>query len=194
MEVPGPDHDGLVGEPRRPVQGAELCTRPLALGKDGRGGAAGVPPEALLPLGPVGGQRGGRPVPTGRAGRGDRDEGVPCDEVHSQAFASLASRSSPKRPSWTLSLVMMVAWVQRASAAPRGAKLPPLKKRGEKAWDLASSVPLKYNNRLVIHAVDDNTNVQYERAVKEFLLEVKRVGHPFQHHGGSRQSARRLYR
>ena len=39
--------------------------------------------------------------------------------------------------------------------------------------------PLKYNNRLVIHAVDDNANAQYERAVKEFLVDVKRNRIPF---------------
>jgi len=42
------------------------------------------------------------------------------------------------------------------------------------AWHQASENALKYNNRLVVHAVDDNTNRVYQKAVKEFLVDVKR--------------------
>ena len=76
-------------------------------------------------------------------------------------------------------MAIMSLGAQRVAAAPRGSRPPPLRKRGERAWEVAPAAPLKYNDRLVIHAVDDNTNVQYERAVKEFLLDVKRGGHPF---------------
>ena len=76
-------------------------------------------------------------------------------------------------------MVIMILGAQRVTAAPRGSRPPPLRTRGERACEVAPAAPLKYSDRLVIHAVDDDTNVQYERAVKEFLLDVKRVGHPF---------------
>ena len=67
--------------------------------------------------------------------------------------------------------------VSSRSASPSSSakiKPPPLIKRGALAWHQASENALKYNNRLVVHAVDDNTNRVYQKAVKEFLVDVKR--------------------
>ena len=51
---------------------------------------------------------------------------------------------------------------------------PPLSKKGVLAWDEAAHDRLLYTNRLVIRAVDDSTNRAYQRAVREFLVDVKR--------------------
>jgi hypothetical protein len=51
---------------------------------------------------------------------------------------------------------------------------PPLAKKGARAWGEAQRDRLHYTNRLVIHAVDDATNLVYQKAVREFLVDVKR--------------------
>ena len=47
-------------------------------------------------------------------------------------------------------------------------------KKGARAWEEAQRDKLLYTNRLVIHAVDDATNLAYQKAVREFLVDVKR--------------------
>ena len=68
----------------------------------------------------------------------------------------------------------MVMLFQLAAGVRRGDRPPPLEKRGARAWDRAKEDAPRWNNRLVVHAVDDSTNVVYEREVKAFLVSCKR--------------------
>ena len=72
-----------------------------------------------------------------------------------------------------LCLVRVDAVGRKKTVAECG-KAPPLAKRGACAWDEAQRGRLEHNVRLVVHAVDDTTNRVYERAVRAFLLDVKR--------------------
>ena len=56
----------------------------------------------------------------------------------------------------------------------KGPTQPPLAKKGARAWEEASHDRLLYTHRLVIHAVDDVTHRAYQKAVREFLVGVKR--------------------
>ena len=78
----------------------------------------------------------------------------------------------------------MVACLSAACGMP--APRNPLKSKGAGAWDNAkASGGLGHNdpdssvNRLLVHAVDDKTNLVYEKAVRRFLGEVKRHNLPF---------------
>ena len=104
-----------------------------------------------------------------------------CEALASRAAScarASSGSSSRARPSWWL-LILMTAW-QAVEAVRDTSRPPPLKTRGSLAWQNAPSDQLSFNNRLAIHAVDDKTNVAYERAVREFLIDAKRVGVPFE--------------
>eukprot|EP00969_Alexandrium_andersonii_P338508 14960211-Alexandrium_andersonii.AAC.1 len=60
----------------------------------------------------------------------------------------------------------------------------PLLKRGARAWEMARKEPSEGRarggvNRLQIYAVDDETNANYAKAVREFLLHVRYERVPF---------------
>ena len=73
-----------------------------------------------------------------------------------------------------LMCVMHVDAVGRKKGTDTIGVPPPLAKRGALAWEEAQSGRLHHNVRLVVHAVDDSTNKVYEKAVRTFLVDVKR--------------------
>ena len=79
---------------------------------------------------------------------------------------------------------MMLASLAAACGMP--APRNPLKSKGAGAWEnatagggLGHNEPGGSVNRLLAHAVDDKTNVVYEKAVRRFLGEVRRHNLPF---------------
>ena len=76
-------------------------------------------------------------------------------------------------------MIFLAIELSGAMPAPRN----PLQAKGAVAWQNAKAEGgLRPVNRLLVHAVDDKTNVVYERAVRRFLGEVRRHGFPFHNH------------
>ena len=81
---------------------------------------------------------------------------------------------------WSTALVIMLL-IEGVVAMP--APRNPLLKKGAKAWENAKhrnghDFPDGIN-RLLVHAVDDSTNLVYQKAVRRLLGEVRRHGLPF---------------
>ena len=76
-------------------------------------------------------------------------------------------------------MIFLAIELSGAMPAPRN----PLQAKGALAWENAKAEGgLRPVNRLLVRAVDDKTNVVYERAVRRFLGEVRRHGFPFHDH------------
>ena len=73
-------------------------------------------------------------------------------------------------------LMAVVLW-QLGAAMP--VQREPLQKKGAKAWMHAKTHTPVWNNRLVIHAVDDETNRNYQKAVMAFLKYARLHDLPF---------------
>ena len=74
-------------------------------------------------------------------------------------------------------MLILLAVVYVADSMPK--QREPLAKKGARAWENAKQFRPTLVNRLLVHAVDDNTNKVYLKAVAAFLKEVKLHQVPF---------------
>ena len=129
-----------------------------------------VPSELNFADGP---SRGG-PI-WGRPRHSSQSSSARSPEKSFEVVRSLSAGARPARK--TLVIILLSVCALGVQGMPK--QRQPLLKKGPLAWDNAKHFRPVHNNRLIIHAVDDATNLLYAKSVMPFLMECRRHRVPF---------------
>ena len=177
---------GLDGVARMPEQGPLLGHCTAARLPRCRRRAARLPRSGFLSLGPQRAEPGRPPVARRAPRGGSRDHGgaqAPrSGSPHAALVRHVEQASAGARVAPAKATLVMLATLIFMLNCPGVRGMPkqrqPLLKKGAAAWDNATFTSPVLNKRLIIHAVDDNTNTLYEDHVRRFLIGARRSKMP----------------